>query len=481
MAGLGPTGFDLKTLETIQSELQQVFLSIDSEFPVTNPNTVVGQFIGNFSAKFSNLWEALQASYMNTDPDTATGQSLDRICNLVGITRLAPASSFVNCLCIGTENTTLSIGRQISKDITGEVFQNSSAITIEKASATRMTISVDTVADTTLYTVIINGVDSDFTSDASATAEEIIAGLKAAVDANALPVDFTDNLDGTGVILADDAVSTFTFDLTANLAIDETATNGVFTAVETGATSAAVSTVNTIDTPVSGWDSVTNLVSATLGRDIETDAELRLRRSNSVGALGKATDEAIKNAILQDVANVTSALVFSNRTDITDGDGRPPHSFEAVVSGGLDSDVAETIWLNMPSGIQTHGNTAEVVVDSSGNDQDINFSRPTNVYIWLEIDITLYAEEDFPTTGVTLIKESIVDWSLDEYSSGVDVIYQRIGTPIYEVPGIGPIAITTGKSASPVVPPGAFTAADIVISSSEIAVFDVSRIEVSIV
>ncbi len=56
--------------------------------------------------------------------------------------------------------------------------------------------SIATVANSTMYTVTINGTAYNFTSDANATAIEIVAGLDAAVGALA-GITFTDNLDGT--------------------------------------------------------------------------------------------------------------------------------------------------------------------------------------------------------------------------------------------------------------------------------------------
>lgn len=59
-----------------------------------------------------------------------------------------------------------------------------------------VTGSVATVANSTLYSVTINGVVYSYMSDASATALEIVAGLDTAVGALA-GINFTDNLDGT--------------------------------------------------------------------------------------------------------------------------------------------------------------------------------------------------------------------------------------------------------------------------------------------
>lgn len=53
-----------------------------------------------------------------------------------------------------------------------------------------------TVVNSTVYTITINGTAYNFTSDASATAIEIVAGLDAAVG-TPTGINFTDNLDGT--------------------------------------------------------------------------------------------------------------------------------------------------------------------------------------------------------------------------------------------------------------------------------------------
>jgi hypothetical protein len=59
--------------------------------------------------------------------------------------------------------------------------------------------TVATVTNSTEYSVTINGVKVAITSDGTATAIEIVAALKAAVDAETdiVGVNFTDNLDGT--------------------------------------------------------------------------------------------------------------------------------------------------------------------------------------------------------------------------------------------------------------------------------------------
>ena len=67
-------------------------------------------------------------------------------------------------------------------------------------------------------------------------------------------------------------------------------------------------------TPIAEWQTITNILAGSLGRLVETDAELRLRRQKSIKLLGAGTVEAIQARVSQDVDGVTSCTVFENVT-----------------------------------------------------------------------------------------------------------------------------------------------------------------------
>jgi hypothetical protein len=72
------------------------------------------------------------------------------------------------------------------------------AVFIGRRQVDSVTGSVGTVANSTAYSVTINGETFTYTSDASATDVEIVTGLKAAYDLDPVSgITFTDNLDGT--------------------------------------------------------------------------------------------------------------------------------------------------------------------------------------------------------------------------------------------------------------------------------------------
>jgi hypothetical protein len=78
-------------------------------------------------------------------------------------------------------------------------------------------------------------------------------------------------------------------------------------------------------------------------------------------------------------------MPFENDTDEEDELGLPPHSFEQVVYGGLDFDIAKAIYRRKGAGIQTYGNVTVPVQSISGQVININFSRPSPVPVWVKI------------------------------------------------------------------------------------------------
>jgi len=479
--GITLEGFVIKDLQTIKSELEVDFKNSYGNDLDVSEDSVAGQLIGNLSKKFSNQWELLQAIYESFNPDNSEGKSLDGVAAMVGVERLSATSSNATEALYGTLGTIIPIGHLIRQTETNENFALETAVTLSLDSLVDADISVATVLDTTLYTITINGTAYTFTSDGTATEEEIIAGLKVAVDLGSEPITFTDNLDGTANIQADDGIEAFSLSVDVNLQIDVLASPGKYLAVNTGALTVPANTLTTIVNPISGLDEVNNIAAGFSGREVETDEELRIRRRELLTAIGAATDEAIWAALLQEVDGVTSVLVVSNRTDSVDGDGRPAHSFEAIVSGGDNQDIANKIWEKQPSGIQSYGGESETVVDSTGNNQTVEFSRPTNVYIWLDIDYSLNSEESFPTNGESLIKAAIVEYATTYIQTGDDVIYQRLSIPIYSIPGISTIYVELAVSAAAIGPAGAYSEANIVIASNEIAIFNADRISLTLV
>ena len=189
--------------------------------------------------------------------------------------------------------------------------------------------------------------------------------------------------------------------------------------------------------PVGGFNA-----DAVLGRDIETDAEFRTRREDLLQLSGSATVEAIRSAILN-TPGVTQAFVFENPTDFVDGDGRPPHSMEAIVSGGLDEAIAQAIFDTKPIGIQTYAvpgpsGVSVIITDSQGTDHTINFSRAEDITMHVEVDINVIATEfggGNQVNGEQEVREAIKALG-DLQNIGQDIIILRYKCVPLDIAGV---------------------------------------------
>lgn len=367
-------------------------------------------------------------------------------------------------------------------------------------------------------------------------------------------------------LTADNSSVPFSLNVGQNLSVTSRTSPVNFENQENGPIAVPTQTLTEIVTPLAGWASLTNTDPGALGRFVETDAELRLRRLLSLRLLGRGTVEAIRAQLL--AAGADSATVFENVTmqqeqasfviasDMTSGDsitiqlngisqtpipfttnmlttmlllanqieafqgvasasvggtgnrtmtitflqgyevqitsilitpsvigviidnGRPPKSFEAVVQGQTNEVIAETIWLSKPAGIQTFGTTSQPITDSQGNTQIIFFSRPAEIFIWVNATLTLYSEETFPSNGLELVQAAINTY-INSLGIGEDVLIQRVQAAIFAVPGIDSSVMTLAATASLSESPSP-AAANIPIGETQIAVTQPSIIVVTI-
>ena len=468
---LSATGFSRLRLAEIKTLYDQRFT--DALGPVnTYPDSVTGQVIGIFSAALDDIQESLQDVYDAMYPASAEGVSLDGSVSFVGMTRLGATATTVVGVAYGTEGTLLPTGVLARS---GAIQYASTAdVVISRANALDVEIEVTTVLNATAYQVIAGGVLATYTSDASATAAEIAAGLAAAFN----PADFTAVATGSKFRLySKDLISKFTLTVDASLSITKLSSPVNFTSIALGANACPAATLTTIDTPILGWDLLSNLAAGAVGRAVETDSELRTRHAQGVRATGSATVKAIRARLVAEVPEITSAFIYENRSQYT-VDGMPPHSIECVVVGAADQTVREKIYELKPAGIETFGLITGTVTDDNGDTQTVKFSRPVTQYAWVRVSIDLlYPEETFPATAQASIKEAVLAHAAT-IEVGEDIIAQRFYGPIYAATsGIGKITVEVAVTASPSGTP-AYSTNNISIARAGIAAFDIARVTV---
>lgn len=239
-----------------------------------------------------------------------------------------------------------------------------------------------------------------------------------------------------------------------------------------GALTSAAGTVTRIDTPIFGWQTVTNTLAAAPGRLEETDEQLRIRRAQSTATPGVSILDSIHGSILG-LQGVLHAAVYENDQDTpAPVTGQPPHSIKAVVDGGANADIANVIYLKKTVGTTSLGEVTVVINDTQGHPHDVKFARPTDVNIYVTVNLT--TRPGWPANGDQQIKDAIVAWALENQGIGDELVYSNLYSPINSVPGSSITSLFIGTAPAP------SGTANIVVDFDEITRFDVSRIIVNV-
>lgn len=486
--GLSASGLEIKRLADVQAEIEDQLRSELGSAINLLPESVFGNLVGIFSEREALIWELLDDVYNSAYPDTAVGVSLDNVVALTGITRLAATQSRqLSLRLFGTAGTNVPAGTEFS--VVGNPtakFASDVAVTLVAGADEVQEIQFDAVPDAGVWRLNWRGQDSANLAF-NATASQVQAALTALPFGTGITVSgnyaagFTVTFAGAAgkqiqpLILVDS--NTLTASSVPVVITVTELTAGVnqavvdCTALEFGPTQAPAGTLTVIDTPVSGLSSILNVTDASVGRNVETDAELRLRRARTLQVAGKATPDAIRSAMLA-LEGVQDAIVFENDTLLVDGDGRPPKSYEVVVNGGDDQEIFDTVWDTKPAGIATVGSEVGTVVDSQGQPQTVRFSRPTEVEIYVELDLTV--DTSFPVNGLAAAQQAIVTRG-NAFGIGANVIVSpKLICALDPIPGILSVVIRIGTAPSPTL------SNNILIAANEIPVFDTSRVAVAV-
>lgn len=444
--GITTQGYSPKTTADVKADLEAAF---KAEFGATidvSPQGPFGQIIGVLAERYADLWALGQAAYTAGTPDGAVDAAQDALCALTGTVRAPASKSTVTLTATGTPTTLLPAGRVASMALPQPRFATQADATIT---------AVPAWVASTNYTTVGQRV-----TNAARVYQLITAGVAAGSGGpTTTAADITDGAahwryvgQGTGAI-----------DVTAQ-------------SEQTGPFVALSGLVTTIETPVAGWSSVINLLDDVPGTNLETNAALRVRRENELRLQGNAAAEPIREKLLQQVADggagCTSATVFQNIDDVTDADGVPPHSIEALCLGGTDADIRRVLFAAVGAGIKTHGTTSGTVTDSEGQLRTIKFTRPTQLTVWAIFDLVIDVNA-WPLDGTTQVKDNVIAYGAVQ-KGGKDVVSSVLGAQAFKVAGVldcppPKISLTNPATVS----------TTIAVNTRQLAVYDTSRITVN--
>jgi uncharacterized phage protein gp47/JayE len=469
--GVTRTGFNKKTLEIIVKENVESIIARDGDIN-TDPNSVIMNFLSSFAFTQSQTWEMGEAIFNSIFPDTAFGVALDSICSYIKLKRLQATKTTTLAKLTGKNQILIPANSQVIADNVNTIFLLTKDESLTNESCYEIYLDVkDIVEDSFEYYVFINNEKFSYTKYGVETLEEIVNQLVFFINQSNQPVEAS-NLNNQLFIKSTDVKLTMYVYVSQYISIDKLSVLSTFVASDAGYISLAINSLVNIQTPVAGWISVINEFSPEIGRDLETDDQLRIRRKLSLGSIGSGTLDAIRAKLLN-LTGVTSVLIIENATDAT-VNNIPPHSFEPLVSGGDDLTIAQTIWDNKGAGIQSYGNLSVPVKDSSGTDHVVKFSRPIFLYIYVDVSITKDVNL-FPVNGDDLIKGNLVS-QISKLSVGESVLYQSLFRSIFNVSGVTFAEIKIGGSLIEQKPD--LVSQNIIVQKSQVQKTDISKITI---
>lgn len=446
--GVTPEGFKKKTREVIQDDLAKRYRARLGASLRTDASSRGGQLLGLFSDLASELWDLAQAVDASFDPDAADGVQLDELSGITGTLRNKALASTVEVILTGDNATPVPAESQVRVLATGVKFTTEDAATL--ANATLMAVSAVVAIGDLRY---VNAQTGTASGSPNRIYRCTVGGTVASLPPVAGASTYTDANSVSWTLIGEGSA----YDL-----VDATCT-------ETGPKAAPAGTIDTIDSPTSGWFSVNNILDAELGRDLENGTDMRARREEEAqSAEGSSSLPGVAEAVGK-VEGVTSCFVFENVTDVTDVDGVPPHSLEVLVEGGDDAAIRQAIYESKSGGIRTHGSVVGNVTDSGGFVHEIRFSRPTVVNVYVTITLTKDPKE-YPAGGDDTIKTAVVTKG-DARPLGYNVVASKISSDADKaVPGVIEIvSCFIGTAPSPV------SSTTLTITPRQRADFDTSR------
>lgn len=466
--GVTVNGFVRKRLPEIRED---IFKSLEQNLGSTvsrQPNSMIGVLVGVYAAELDRMWQLLERDYYDRSPISASEGSLDNTLAYTNVQRKKAQASYLYAVCYGRSGMVLPANCQI-KDVSGYKWNIIEESTITLNDCVHVTLEVETPTKGKVYSVQFdNDAVIKYTAQKNDTALIVAVALasqsvekwQGSIVEGKLVFERSDRRYGAVVVPNESFVVT------------QVGSPIRFDCEEYGEIEPLKNSVNYINTNYDGWFSVSNESETYVGRDYETASEVRQRYASAVFRNSIGMKESIKAALLE-LQDVTSVTIYENRTDET-VDGLKPHSFQAIVFGGDEEAIARTILNVAPLGIDTNGDICVRIEDSEGAEQDVCFSRPHEVQIYVKVVIKEYNEEILPGDAIDKIKNIVVE-QIGKLSMGNDVIYQRLLGPIYSgVDGIGYIECSVSKDGQ------TYKQENISIERNELAVTKIANVTVAL-
>jgi uncharacterized phage protein gp47/JayE len=443
--GLTAEGFSRPTVEELRAIInQRIWDSLGPTIDLSD-RSLEGHIVGIVCEVAVSLWELGESSTASFDPDKAVDAALDAVCIITGTTRRGAFASTVVLTLTGDDATPIPAASAARVE-DGPRFETLADGTLE---------ALDAWVGLTAYVV-----GDRVTANGNAY-HCITAGISANGGGGPHTTDPVE-ADGPGTLewrYLGEGVAANDFPTRASAAGPLVANSG---------------TITEIVTPVGGWKGVINLLDATPGSNQMSNEALRVLRMVELARPGHGSIDAIEADLIDEanVPGVRSVTVFNNPSDSV-VDGMPPHSVEAMVTGGEDQAIWTQLLKSVGGGIKTHGDVIGTAVDRRGRSHTMAFTRPTAVPIYIALTV-VRDPLTFPDDGEDAIKEAVVAWG-NAQANGKNAVASRIAAASFIDESVLDVAALISVAPAP------SSDVTIAIGPREQATYDTIRIAITFV
>lgn len=409
------------------------------------------------------------------DPNSVQGQAMDNLFEVLYRLKRKDSDQANGLLLLrGTIGTLVSAGSEVSNTITGDYYQTDSEVRFSTIEANAVDVEITEIGGTYTLDYDIDNllskapVISFIASNTDTTKRAVADRFVDAVKSQSSYLDAVRNNDNTVTVSIKDKMYAGSFSVSENMSVVSSWMPVYATAVTYNSKESMANQVTSIRSAKSGWLSVTNpfYIPPSTGVEDDEDYRYRAKLKNSAN-VGSDYDSII--LALKSVKGVTYQNVQANKTNTTSLQGITNHGLSVTVMGGNENDIALALYQSVGAGIDTVGDIVKEVKDVNGTPHEIRFSRPRTKDI--EISLSLEIHPNFPSNGISLIRQAIVEW-FNNLEVGETIYYSRLYNPINSVQGFAVRGLMIGEVG------GTLSANDVHLSYNELATISAENIKV---
>lgn len=453
MAGITSEGFVRKTLQEILSSMKaNIKTKLGADWN-TETGTIEDQFVSVFAEEADEVWQGIEGVVASQTTQGAEGVYLDDVYARQGVYRQGKTKGGGGAI-LQSNMATLALGTTVATGLLVNASNNIQYVSTESVtldnytSCYKIAASQIVIGTTYSFTIYNSNAPTVKTFSRSAVSDtdkdQFLKELTTFVNEVVLDTPskaYFDPVSRTmyvGYNPANNLPNPFPSKRLYVNTTPKVGTVGHSVSIEAnvaGYYPLGANKLTGVSPVYTGYDSVVNYVELNSGTDVQTDAELRLAAQNIKDTSIAGTADALKSSLLK-LEGVIAVEVFENPSkvfvyDVSSQLVCEPYTYNVVVLGGEDKEVATTIYKKGYGNTKRYGTYATTIANSNGQSVVINYTRASYFDVGVEIGYTTKDGSALTEQEKNNITESLVNL-FKELSIGDYVLPKQIEAVTYQ-------------------------------------------------